>query len=125
MQMNDLEVLLRSRVPIIVVDSRDEAQVLKALGGACRQVAAPAPEPRSGGCRPVGAGAAPPPRPAPRSCGHGAVARGPAALSVDRDRWTEAPGRGPRSAAHVGAAARYPQTHPCDPARRGLCAARP
>jgi hypothetical protein len=46
MQINDLEVLLRSRVPIIVVDSRDEAQVLKALGGACRQVAAPAPEPR-------------------------------------------------------------------------------
>lgn len=54
MQMNDLEVLLRSRVPIIVVDSRDEAQVLKALGGACRQVAAPAPEPR-----PAGVGAIP------------------------------------------------------------------
>lgn len=49
MQMNDLEVLLRSRVPIIVVDSRDEAQVLKALAGACRQVTAPAPGPRSAG----------------------------------------------------------------------------
>lgn len=49
MQMNDLEALLRSRVPIVVVDSRDEAQVLKALAGACRQVAAPAPEPRSAG----------------------------------------------------------------------------
>src|SRR5215469_6845291 len=43
MQANDLEVLLRSRVPIIVVDSRDEAQVLNALGLACRQVSMPAP----------------------------------------------------------------------------------
>lgn len=41
MQENDLDVLLRSRVPIIVVDSRDEAQVLKALTGACRQLPAP------------------------------------------------------------------------------------
>jgi SpoVK/Ycf46/Vps4 family AAA+-type ATPase len=49
MQMNDLEVLLRSRVPIIVVDSRDEAQVLKALAGACREAAAPAPAPRPAG----------------------------------------------------------------------------
>lgn len=35
MQTNDLEVLLRSRVPIIVVDSRDESQVLKSLARAC------------------------------------------------------------------------------------------
>jgi hypothetical protein len=49
MQMNDLEVLLRSRVPIVVVDSRDEAQVLKALAGACRQVATPVPEQRPAG----------------------------------------------------------------------------
>jgi len=41
MQENDLDVLLRSRVPIIVVDSRDEARVLKALTGACRQLSAP------------------------------------------------------------------------------------
>jgi ATPase family associated with various cellular activities (AAA) len=41
MQENDLDVLLRSRVPIIVVDSRDEARVLKALIGACRQLSAP------------------------------------------------------------------------------------
>ena len=46
MQVNDLEVLLRSRVPIIVVDSRDEAQVLNALGAACRQLPVPAPAPR-------------------------------------------------------------------------------
>jgi hypothetical protein len=49
MQMRDLEVLLRSRVPIVVVDSRDEAQVLKALAGACRELAAPATEPRAAG----------------------------------------------------------------------------
>ncbi len=45
MPANDLEVLLRSRVPIIVVDSRDEAQVLNALGAACRKLPAPAPVP--------------------------------------------------------------------------------
>jgi len=49
MQMRDLEVLLRSRVPIVVVDSRDEAQVLKALAAACRELAAPATEPRAAG----------------------------------------------------------------------------
>ncbi len=49
MQGNDLEVLLRSRVPIIVVDSRDEAQVLKALGAACTQLNAPAAAPRAAG----------------------------------------------------------------------------
>ena len=54
MQANDLEVLLRSRVPIIVVDSRDEAQVLNALGAACRQL--PSPPPLS---RPPGAGVVP------------------------------------------------------------------
>jgi len=41
MAENDLAVLLRSRVPIVVVDSRDEAQVLKALAVACRQLPAP------------------------------------------------------------------------------------
>jgi hypothetical protein len=35
MQRQDLEVLIRSRVPLIVVESRDEAQVLKALMRAC------------------------------------------------------------------------------------------
>ena len=46
MQENDLDVLLRSRVPIIAVDSRDEGQVLKALTSACRQLPAPLPMPR-------------------------------------------------------------------------------
>ena len=46
MPANDLEVLLRSRVPIIVVESRDEAQVLKALGGACSLLSAPVAVPR-------------------------------------------------------------------------------
>src|SRR5262249_24522537 len=41
MSGNDLEVLLRSRVPIIIVDSRDEAQVLKGLARACAQLATP------------------------------------------------------------------------------------
>src|SRR5215472_11938453 len=49
MQANDLEALLRSRVPIIVVDSRDEAQVLSALGTACRQLPSPPPLPRPPG----------------------------------------------------------------------------
>ena len=49
MQENDLDVLLRSRVPIIVVDSRDEAQVLKALTRACRQLTAPPAVPHSAG----------------------------------------------------------------------------
>src|SRR5215472_10680884 len=53
MQANDLQVLLRSRVPIIVVDSRDEAQVLSSLGGACKQLSVPAAVPT------------PAPRPAP------------------------------------------------------------
>ena len=35
MQREDLEALIRSRVPLIVVESRDEAQVLKALTRAC------------------------------------------------------------------------------------------
>jgi AAA+ superfamily predicted ATPase len=43
MQANDLEVLLRSRVPIVVIESRDEAQVLKGLVRACTQVVAPLP----------------------------------------------------------------------------------
>jgi len=35
MHRDDIEVLLRSRVPLIAVESRDEAQVLKALTRAC------------------------------------------------------------------------------------------
>jgi hypothetical protein len=35
MEHNDLEVLLRSRVPLIAVESRDETEVLKALIRAC------------------------------------------------------------------------------------------
>ena len=49
MPANDLEVLLRSRVPIIVVESRDEAQVLKALTGACALLSAPPAVPRPAG----------------------------------------------------------------------------
>src|ERR1700733_2880443 len=40
MQYDDLEVLLRSRVPLIAVESRDESVVLKALSRACARVAA-------------------------------------------------------------------------------------
>jgi ATPase family associated with various cellular activities (AAA) len=46
MQANDLGALLRSRVPIIVVDSRDESQVLSALVRACT-LAVPASLPRT------------------------------------------------------------------------------
>ena len=49
MPANDLEVLLRSRVPIIVVESRDEAQVLKALIGACALLSAPPAVPHPAG----------------------------------------------------------------------------
>ena len=44
---NDLEVLLRSRVPIIVIDTRDESQVLKSLARACARLAAATPVPRT------------------------------------------------------------------------------
>ena len=37
MSHGDLEVLLRSRVPMIVIESRDESRVLKLLQRACRQ----------------------------------------------------------------------------------------
>ncbi len=41
---DDLEVLLRSRIPVIAIESRDEAQVLKSLLRACaRQPGGPAP----------------------------------------------------------------------------------
>ena len=59
MRANDLEVLLRSRVPIIIVESRDEAQVLKALTAACALLSAPLAAPRP-------AGAPPPPPPLAR-----------------------------------------------------------
>jgi len=38
MQHDDLEVLLRSRVPLIAVESRDESEVLKALMRACTRL---------------------------------------------------------------------------------------
>jgi hypothetical protein len=38
MQHDDLEVLLRSRVPLIAVESRDESEVLKALLRACARL---------------------------------------------------------------------------------------
>src|SRR5579864_6915624 len=41
MAANDLEVLLRSRVPIIVVESRDEARVIQALTAGCALLSAP------------------------------------------------------------------------------------
>ena len=47
METNDLEVLLRSRVPIIAVDSRDEALVIKTLARACAQQSTPASLPRT------------------------------------------------------------------------------
>ncbi len=47
MEANDLEVLLRSRVPIIAVDSRDEALVIKTLARACAQQSTPASLPRT------------------------------------------------------------------------------
>jgi SpoVK/Ycf46/Vps4 family AAA+-type ATPase len=40
MQHDDLEVLLRSRVPLIAVESRDESEVLKALTRACARAGA-------------------------------------------------------------------------------------
>jgi ATP-dependent 26S proteasome regulatory subunit len=43
MQQDDLEVLLRSRVPLIAVESRDESEVLKALTRACARVPAGKP----------------------------------------------------------------------------------
>jgi hypothetical protein len=56
MPANDLEVLLRSRVPIIVVQSRDEARVLKALAGACAVLSAPVTVPRAIGTPPTRGG---------------------------------------------------------------------
>ena len=38
MQYDDLEVLLRSRIPLIAVESRDESEVLKALTRACARL---------------------------------------------------------------------------------------
>jgi len=52
MPANDLVVLLRSRVPIIIVESRDEAQVLKALTGACALLSAPVRVPPAPGSAP-------------------------------------------------------------------------
>ncbi len=43
MQKDDLEVLLRSRVPLIAIESRDESQVLKSLLRACMSLPAPIP----------------------------------------------------------------------------------
>jgi hypothetical protein len=40
MEHNDLEVLLRSRIPLIAVESRDETEVLKALIRACTRLPA-------------------------------------------------------------------------------------
>ena len=49
MPANDLVVLLRSRVPIIVDETRDEAQVLKALAAACALLSAPVRVPAAPG----------------------------------------------------------------------------
>ena len=40
MEHDDLEVLLRSRIPLIAVESRDETEVLKALNRACTRLPA-------------------------------------------------------------------------------------
>jgi|SRR5450631_921066 hypothetical protein len=45
MSYGDLEVLLRSRVPLIVVESRDESRVLKLLQRACRRAPGVMPAP--------------------------------------------------------------------------------
>jgi SpoVK/Ycf46/Vps4 family AAA+-type ATPase len=45
MPSNDLEVLLSSRVPIVVIESRDEARVLKSLASACALLSAPGAAP--------------------------------------------------------------------------------
>jgi len=42
---DDLEVLLRSRIPIIAVESRDEAQVIKSLLRACSKQPGGVPAP--------------------------------------------------------------------------------
>ena len=52
MQQDDLEVLLRSRVPLIAVESRDESEVLKALTRACARV--PAGKPSANAAPPLG-----------------------------------------------------------------------
>ena len=49
MHRQDLEVLIRSRLPLIVVESRDEARVLKALTRGCTR------QPGTSGAPPVGA----------------------------------------------------------------------
>jgi len=51
MHREDFEVLLRSRVPLIVVESRDEAQVLKALTRACARQSDRVPAPAGAGLR--------------------------------------------------------------------------
>src|SRR5215469_9773638 len=56
MPANDLEVLLRSRVPLIVVESRDEARVLKALSSACALLSAPVSVPHTAGTPPARTG---------------------------------------------------------------------
>ena len=48
MSYGDLEVLLRSRVPLIVVESRDESRVLKLLQRACRRAPRMAAAPTGG-----------------------------------------------------------------------------
>ena len=55
MQQDDLEVLLRSRVPLIAVESRDESEVLKALTRACARV--PAGKPSATAASPLGSAA--------------------------------------------------------------------
>jgi SpoVK/Ycf46/Vps4 family AAA+-type ATPase len=49
MSYGDLEVLLRSRVPLIVVESRDESRVLKLLQRACRRAPGMRPAPSGAG----------------------------------------------------------------------------
>jgi len=49
MSYGDLQGLLSSRVPLIVVESRDESRVLKLLQRACRRATAAAPAPTGSG----------------------------------------------------------------------------
>ena len=117
METNDLEVLLRSRVPIVVVDSRDEGVVTQTLARACAQQSAPASLPRSAA---AGGGMT-------TLSGAPVVAARP---GLPLFQWTVTDGLkrldievGPpqRTLARAG---RCPQAHPRHHPRRGLRAAR-
>ena len=105
MEHNDFEVLLRSRIPLIAVESRDETEVLKALTRACTRF-------------PASGASANPSRTLEASTG------------LPLFQWTvtdglEAPGhRCRRASAHHCRAGRGSEAHPCDQSGGVLRAAR-